>query len=124
MLYNFSILLLDIVLLFGVELLPGGATGTTQNIGGSCQATMTSTGGALGKFAKGRSSNSFLYFAFGSNLSSERIRVQNPSAQYVASAVLDGYQLDFKTYSTVPIAKGVVGKLTLRGQAVNKNFDT
>jgi len=61
---------------------------------------MTSTGGALGKFAKGRSSNSFLYFAFGSNLSSERIRVQNPSAQYVASAVLDGYQLDFKTYST------------------------
>ena len=106
MVYNFSILLLlDIVLLFGVELLPGGATGT-QNIGGSCQATMTSTraGGALGKFAKGRSSNSFLYFAFGSNLSSERIRVQNPSAQYVASAVLDGYQLDFKTYSTVPIA--------------------
>ena len=103
MVYNFSILLLDIVLLFGAELLPGGAT-VSQNIDGSCQATMTSTGGALGKFVKGRSSNSFLYFAFGSNLSSERIRVQNPSAKYVASAVLDGYQLDFKTYSTVPIA--------------------
>jgi len=53
------------------------------------------------RFIKARSqTQSFLYFAFGSNLSSERIRVQNPSAKFVATALLKGYRLSFNSHST------------------------
>jgi len=52
------------------------------------------------RFSKGRSSDSFLYFAFGSNLSSERIRVKNPSAKFVSTALLKGYRLTFNAHST------------------------
>ncbi|KAK7864296.1 hypothetical protein R5R35_009552 [Gryllus longicercus] len=37
----------------------------------------------------------FLYFAYGSNLLAERLRINNPSAERVAAARLDGYRLDF-----------------------------
>ena len=46
-------------------------------------------------------STKFNYFAFGSNLSSERIRVSNPSAQAVGPALLENYALDFNFNSKV-----------------------
>lgn len=42
---------------------------------------------------------SFLYFAFGSNLLTDRIRINNPSAEKVAVAKLSGYRLCFGMYS-------------------------
>jgi len=58
------------------------------------------TSHVLSKFVKGKSPETFLYFAFGSNLSSERIRVQNPSAKFLTTARLKGYRLNFDSYST------------------------
>ena len=46
-------------------------------------------------------SGKFLYFAYGSNLSSERIHLNNPSAIAKGPAVLDGYKLDFNYGSNV-----------------------
>ncbi len=43
----------------------------------------------------------FYYFAYGSNLSSERIRVSNPSAEAVGAALLENYALDFNYHSRV-----------------------
>lgn len=43
----------------------------------------------------------FLYFAYGSNLSSERIRLNNPSAVAKAPAILEGYQLNFNKGSII-----------------------
>ena len=43
----------------------------------------------------------FNYFAYGSNLSSERIRVSNPSAQAIGPALLENYALDFNYHSKV-----------------------
>lgn len=37
----------------------------------------------------------FYYFAYGSNLLTERLHLLNPSAVYVCNAVLLGYRLDF-----------------------------
>ena len=53
------------------------------------------------RFVGGKSTEKFLYFAFGSNLSSERIRIQNPSAKFVSVALLNDYRLHFNGYSTV-----------------------
>lgn len=44
--------------------------------------------------------DSFLYFAFGSNLSSERIRKNSPSAAFVSIARLPGYDLRFCGYAS------------------------
>ena len=44
---------------------------------------------------------SFLYFAYGSNLSSERIKISNPSAKAVGPALLEHYALDFNYHSKV-----------------------
>jgi len=44
-------------------------------------------------------SDHFYYFAFGSNLLSERVHVLNPSAVYVCNAVLTGYRLGFGGHS-------------------------
>lgn len=52
------------------------------------------------RFFKARSKDTFLYFAFGSNLSSHRIRVNNPSAKYVSTALLKGYRLTFNFHSS------------------------
>jgi len=41
----------------------------------------------------------FSYFAFGSNLSSQRIRINNPSARFKQIAKLDNYVLDFNYFS-------------------------
>ena len=46
-------------------------------------------------------SGKFLYFAYGSNLSTERIHLNNPSAVAKGPAVLDGYELDFNYGSNV-----------------------
>ena len=46
-------------------------------------------------------SGKFLYFAYGSNLSSERIHLNNPSAIAKGPAVLDGYKLNFNYGSNV-----------------------
>lgn len=43
----------------------------------------------------------FLYFAYGSNLSSDRIRISNPSAEAVGPAMLQDYILDFNYHSKV-----------------------
>jgi len=42
---------------------------------------------------------SFLYFAFGSNLYSERIRINNPSAKFKSTAKLHDHQLGFNYFS-------------------------
>jgi hypothetical protein len=44
---------------------------------------------------------SFLYFAYGSNLSSDRIKISNPSAEPVGAALLQNYALDFDYLSKV-----------------------
>ncbi|XP_075974726.1 gamma-glutamylcyclotransferase-like [Anticarsia gemmatalis] len=43
--------------------------------------------------------NTFLYFAYGSNLLKRRIRINNPSAEFLGNGRLDGHQLDFIKYS-------------------------
>ncbi|CAB3240972.1 unnamed protein product [Arctia plantaginis] len=43
--------------------------------------------------------NTFLYFAYGSNLLKKRIHINNPSAQFLGSGRLDDHQLDFMKYS-------------------------
>ncbi|XP_018318680.1 gamma-glutamylcyclotransferase-like [Agrilus planipennis] len=45
-------------------------------------------------------SNTFFYFAYGSNLLSKRIRINNPSARRVGIGKLADHRLDFITYST------------------------
>ncbi|KAF2360691.1 Gamma-glutamyl cyclotransferase-like [Trinorchestia longiramus] len=49
--------------------------------------------------APSESSDSFLYFAFGSNLLTDRIHINNPSATFVDVAKLEGYKLEFNYYS-------------------------
>lgn len=51
------------------------------------------------KFVKGKSPDTFLYFAFGSNMSKARLTEQNPSAKFLTTALLKGYQLNFDAYS-------------------------
>ena len=51
------------------------------------------------KAPSGRST--FLYFAYGSNLLTERIHFQNPSAIFRGAAQLDGYKLEFRLPSKV-----------------------
>lgn len=46
-------------------------------------------------------SSKFLYFAYGSNLSTERIHLNNPSAVAKGPALLDGYKLNFNYASNV-----------------------
>jgi len=48
----------------------------------------------------------FFYFGYGSNLSTDRIRVNNPSAVAVGPALLNGYKLDFNYFSKVK--KGIL----------------
>ena len=43
----------------------------------------------------------FLYFAYGSNLSTERIHINNPSAVAKGPAILEGYKLNFNMRSSV-----------------------
>uniref|UniRef100_A0A8D8U4N5 gamma-glutamylcyclotransferase n=1 Tax=Cacopsylla melanoneura TaxID=428564 RepID=A0A8D8U4N5_9HEMI len=45
------------------------------------------------------SKGTFLYFAFGSNLNSKRIHVNNPSAKRKGVGLLKNYRLDFNRYS-------------------------
>ncbi|CAH0586882.1 unnamed protein product [Chrysodeixis includens] len=40
----------------------------------------------------------FLYFAYGSNLLRRRIRINNPSAEFVGIGLLENHQLDFVKY--------------------------
>ncbi|XP_045771665.1 gamma-glutamylcyclotransferase-like [Maniola jurtina] len=43
--------------------------------------------------------DTFLYFAYGSNLLKKRIRINNPTAEFIGIGRLDGHQLDFMKYS-------------------------
>ncbi|XP_034836001.1 gamma-glutamylcyclotransferase-like [Maniola hyperantus] len=43
--------------------------------------------------------DTFLYFAYGSNLLKKRIRINNPTAEFIGVGRLDGHQLDFMKYS-------------------------
>ncbi len=43
----------------------------------------------------------FFYFAYGSNLLTERIRINNPSARAKGIGVLKDYKLDFNNKSKV-----------------------
>lgn len=40
----------------------------------------------------------FLYFAYGSNLLTDRIRINNPSALKITTGILKDYRLDFNLY--------------------------
>lgn len=53
------------------------------------------------KTAMEKTGRTFLYFGFGSNLWSKRIRLENPSAEFVAVAELADYQLQFRYPSKV-----------------------
>ncbi|XP_032728217.1 gamma-glutamylcyclotransferase isoform X2 [Lontra canadensis] len=44
---------------------------------------------------RGQEAESFLYFAYGSNLLTERIHLRNPSAAFRCVARLQDYKLDF-----------------------------
>ena len=46
-------------------------------------------------------SDRFLYFAFGSNLKSKRVKINSPSAEFVGWAVLDNFRLAFAGLSKV-----------------------
>ncbi|XP_045495384.1 gamma-glutamylcyclotransferase-like [Colias croceus] len=43
--------------------------------------------------------DTFLYFAYGSNLLKQRIHINNPSAEFLGIGRLDNHQLDFIKYS-------------------------
>ncbi|XP_028035923.1 gamma-glutamylcyclotransferase-like [Bombyx mandarina] len=43
--------------------------------------------------------DTFLYFAYGSNLFKKRIRINNPTAEFLGVGRLDNHQLDFIKYS-------------------------
>ncbi|GBP37478.1 Gamma-glutamylcyclotransferase [Eumeta japonica] len=43
--------------------------------------------------------DTFLYFAYGSNLLKRRILINNPSAEFIGIGKLDNHQLDFMKYS-------------------------
>ena len=45
--------------------------------------------------------DTFLYFGYGSNLLTERIHYQNPSAKAIGNAKLDDYKLEFRLTSKV-----------------------
>ena len=55
------------------------------------------------RFLVTKMGDTFLYFAFGSNLWSERIRFANPSAVAKGPAKLEGYRLEFRLPSKVKI---------------------
>ncbi|XP_012890617.1 PREDICTED: gamma-glutamylcyclotransferase isoform X2 [Dipodomys ordii] len=46
----------------------------------------------------GQHGDSFLYFAYGSNLLSERIHLRNPSAEFCCVARLQDFKLDFGNF--------------------------
>ncbi len=48
-----------------------------------------------------KAGGSFVYFAYGSNLLTERIHYQNPSAKSIGIACLRDYRLDFRLPSKV-----------------------
>ena len=43
--------------------------------------------------------STFLYFAYGSNILTERIRIRNPSARVKGKAILRDHKLDFNNLS-------------------------
>ncbi|KAK3597572.1 hypothetical protein CHS0354_018166 [Potamilus streckersoni] len=45
----------------------------------------------------------FLYFAYGSNLLKERLKMLNPSAEFVTAAKLEDYELEFRSYGSDPM---------------------
>ena len=45
----------------------------------------------------------FLYFAYGSNLLTERIRINNPSARFKSVGFLNDHKLDFNNRSKVEV---------------------
>ena len=45
-------------------------------------------------------SNSIFYFSYGSNMSTERIHINCPSARFVGAGVLHGYRLAFTMWGT------------------------
>merc|ERR1712227_11453 len=57
-----------------------------------------------------RMADTFLYFGYGSNLLRHRILIQNPTAQFIATAKLNNYQLDFNHASSR--WKGAVATIT------------
>ena len=55
-------------------------------------------------------SKRFLYFAYGSNLKSKRVKINSPSAKFVGWAVLNNYRLAFAGKSKVPLFEGRRGE--------------
>ena len=51
----------------------------------------------------------FLYFAYGSNLKSKRVKINSPSAEFLGWAVLNGYRLAFAGKSKVFLFKSQKG---------------
>jgi gamma-glutamylcyclotransferase len=55
--------------------------------------------------------DTFAYFAYGSNLLSARIHLQNPTAAFQCIARLDNYRLEFD-YDELPAWRGAVATIT------------
>ena len=49
----------------------------------------------------GDTGDTFLYFAYGSNLLTERIQINNPSAKFKSTGFLKKHKLDFNNKSKV-----------------------
>lgn len=61
----------------------------------------------------------FFYFSYGSNLSLERIRINNPSANFFCVGLLKGFKFTFNKFSN--FWKGATANIVLSEQ-VNSIF--
>ena len=80
-------------------------------MGNACDCGMSRGGKALPPAAPAgeqKIASGFRYFAYGSNLCGDRLRMRNKSARLVGTARLDGYRLDF-----------TLSSLTWRGAAAD-----
>jgi len=90
---------------------PNSKRTTTYIMGNACDCGMSRGGKALPPAAPAgeqKIASGFRYFAYGSNLCGDRLRMRNKSARLVGTARLDGYRLDF-----------TLSSLTWRGAAAD-----
>ncbi|KAI5718249.1 hypothetical protein M8J77_018673 [Diaphorina citri] len=93
----FNILSFRLTKLFSVTLLESVLI--CSQVRSSVSHTMSSTDSAVNTSNVKTANDTFLYFAYGSNLNSKRIHVNNPSAKRKGVGLLKDYRLDFGRFS-------------------------
>ena len=88
---------LFLILIFGLRLAPTALACNSHQWLSRLLGSNTTTTGTTNSSMPGK--DKFLYFAYGSNLLTERIRINNPSAQFHAVGRLPDHQLDFNYFS-------------------------